>query len=171
MTAIFVFPLQPPIGATSFATSYRFADKRTRQLGCILKKTIVIAGLVPATHEHPIWCEPACGLTKGKRNLVPRDATIAVYMMSNRKHGTLYAGVTSMFIKRIFEHQEGAIEGFTRKYGLKRLVWYELHESMTAAIQREKTIKKYKREWKLNLIERENPNWDDLFPGILRSWF
>ncbi len=103
--------------------------------------------------------------------MVPRDAIIAVYMMSNRKHGTLYTGVTSMFIKRIFEHRDGVIEGLTEKYGLKRLVWYELHESMTAAIQREKTIKKYKREWKLNLIERENPNWDDLFPGILRSWF
>lgn len=103
--------------------------------------------------------------------MVPRDAVIAVYMMSNRKHGTLYTGVTSMLIKRIGEHRDGLIEGFTKTYGLKRLVWYERHETMTAAIQREKTIKKWKREWRVNLIERENPNWDDLFPAILRCWF
>jgi putative endonuclease len=91
--------------------------------------------------------------------------------MSNRKHGTIYIGVTSTFVARIFQHLEGAFDGFTKKYALKRLVWYELHETMTVAIQREKTIKKWKREWKINLIERENPNWDDLFPSILKTWF
>jgi putative endonuclease len=70
-------------------------------------------------------------------------------------------------IKRVLEHREGLIEGFTKKYGVHRLVWYEPHELMTEAIRREKTIKKYPREWKINLIERENPYWDDLFPGLV----
>ena len=99
--------------------------------------------------------------------MVPRDAFIAVYMMSNRKHGTIYIGVSSTFLSRVAQHREGLIEGFTKKYGLKRLVWYERHESMTMAIQREKSLKKYKREWKINLIERENPHWEDLFPRLI----
>jgi len=102
--------------------------------------------------------------------MVSRDkynVFIAVYMMASKRHGTLYTGVTSTLIKRIGEHCEGRIPGFTKKYGVKRLVWYEPHESMLAAIQREKTIKKYKREWKINLIERDNPNWDDLFPALV----
>jgi len=97
-----------------------------------------------------------------------RDAFIAVYMMSNRKHGTIYTGVSGELIGRVDQHREGRIEGFTKKYGLKRLVWFEQHESMLAAIQREKTLKKYKREWKINLIEHENPHWDDLFPSLVR---
>jgi putative endonuclease len=99
--------------------------------------------------------------------MVGRDAIIGVYMMSNKRHGTIYTGVSGQLISRICEHREGRIEGFTKKYGLKRLVWYEPHESMTAAIQRESTIKKYKREWKINLIERENPFWEDLFPALV----
>jgi putative endonuclease len=105
------------------------------------------------------------------RPMVSRDAVIAVYMMSNRKHGTLYTGVTSRFIGRIEEHRMGVVDGFTKKYGLKRLVWYELHETMLSAIRRETALKRYKRDWKINLIERENPHWTDLFPEILKSWF
>ncbi|HUJ04465.1 MAG TPA: GIY-YIG nuclease family protein [Rhizomicrobium sp.] len=102
--------------------------------------------------------------------MVSRDkfnVFIAVYIMASRRHGTLYTGVTSTLPKRVYQHREGLIPGFTKKYGVKRLVWYEPYESMTAAIQREKTIKKYKREWKINLIERDNPNWDDLFPVLI----
>jgi putative endonuclease len=99
--------------------------------------------------------------------MVPRHAFIAVYMMSNRKYGTLYVGVTSNLILRAWQHREGTIEGFTKKYGLKRLVWYENHDSMIAAIQREKSLKKYKRDWKINLIERENPHWSDLFMALV----
>ncbi len=102
--------------------------------------------------------------------MVARDTFnvfIAVYMMANRKHGTLYAGVTSRLPGRAYEHREGLIDGFTKRYDLHRLVWYEWHESMLAAIQREKTIKKYSRTWKINLIERGNPNWDDLFPALV----
>jgi putative endonuclease len=99
--------------------------------------------------------------------MVPRDAFIAAYMMSNRKHGTLYIGVTGNLLRRVSQHRDGTMEGFTKTYGLKRLVWYEHHESMVAAIQREKSLKKYPRDWKINLIERENPHWDDLFPALV----
>ena len=104
--------------------------------------------------------------------MVSRDTFnvfIAVYMMSNRRHGTLYTGVTSTLLNRVWQHKEEILPGFTKTYGLHRLVWYEPHESMIAAIQREKTIKKYKREWKINLIERENPHWDDLYPRLLST--
>jgi putative endonuclease len=99
--------------------------------------------------------------------MIPRHAFIAVYMVSNRKHGTLYIGVTSNLIRRAWQHSEGEIDGFTEKYGLKRLVWYEHYESMVAAIQREKSLKKYKRDWKINLIERDNPHWNDLYVTLI----
>ena len=99
--------------------------------------------------------------------MVPRDAFIGVYMMSNRKHGTLYIGVTSNLRQRVWQHREGQIDGFTKKYGLKRLVWYEQHENMTVAIQRENSLKKYERDWKINLIERENPHRNDLYAALL----
>jgi putative endonuclease len=88
----------------------------------------------------------------------------AVYMMASRKHGTLYLGVTSDLRNRVAQQREGLIPGFTQRYGVKRLVWYETHESITLAIHRETSLKRYKREWKINLIEQDNPNWDDLFP-------
>jgi putative endonuclease len=88
----------------------------------------------------------------------------AVYMMASRKHGTLYLGVTADLRNRVAQHREGLIPGFTQRYGVKRLVWFETHESITTAIQRETSLKRYKREWKINLIERDNPNWDNLFP-------
>ena len=99
--------------------------------------------------------------------MVGAEHLIAVYMMTNRRHGTLYTGVTSALIQRVSQHREGLIPGFTQKHGLKRLVWFEPHDSMTWAIHREKLIKKYKREWKINLIERDNPDWNDLFDGLL----
>lgn len=97
----------------------------------------------------------------------PFNVFIAVYMMANQRHGTLYVGVTSRLPGRVQEHREGLIEGFTKRYGLHRLVWYERHELITAAIQREKSLKRYSREWKVNLIERENPRWWDLYPGLV----
>jgi putative endonuclease len=90
----------------------------------------------------------------------------AVYMMASGQHGTLYVGVTSDLLRRAHQHREGLVEGFTKRYGVKRLVWFELHDSILTAIQREKSLKKYKREWKVNLIERENPKWDDLYPAF-----
>jgi putative endonuclease len=91
---------------------------------------------------------------------------IAAYIMTNQPHGTLYVGVTSDLPSRVLQHRDGAIEGFTKTHGLKRLVWFEPFELMTAAIQREKSLKRYLREWKINLIERENPRWEDLGPSI-----
>jgi putative endonuclease len=99
--------------------------------------------------------------------MVAADASIAVYMMSNHKNGTLYIGVTSQFLRRVSQHREGLRGGFTKTYGLTRLVWFTQHEDMRAAIHHEKRLKKYKREWKINLIERENPNWDDLWLGLV----
>jgi putative endonuclease len=92
--------------------------------------------------------------------------TTAVYMMASRRHGTIYVGVTGRFLHRIAEHREGLRAGFTSRYGVKRLVWYEMHDSILTAIPREKQLKKYKRDWKINLIERVNPYWEDLYPGF-----
>jgi putative endonuclease len=90
----------------------------------------------------------------------------AVYMMASGQHGTIYIGVTSELLKRVAQHRAGEIDGFTKRYGVKRLVWFELHHGIVTAIQREKSLKKYKREWKVSLIERENPKWADLFPSF-----
>ena len=102
--------------------------------------------------------------------MVSRDTFnvwIAVYMMASRKHGTIYIGVTSQLPGRACQHREGRGKGFTARYGVDRLVWYESHETIVGAIHREKQLKKYKREWKINLIERNNPDWADLFPTLM----
>ena len=90
----------------------------------------------------------------------------AVYILASKRNGTLYTGVTSDLVKRIWEHRNNLVEGFTKRYGVHRLVWYELHESMESAIQREKRLKKWKRVWKLALIESANPDWQDLYQTI-----
>jgi putative endonuclease len=86
-----------------------------------------------------------------------------VYIMTNRPNGTLYVGVTNDIGRRAYEHREGLIEGFTKRYGLKRLVWYEHHETITGAIQREKNMKHWPRAWKVRLILAANPTWEDLY--------
>jgi putative endonuclease len=98
--------------------------------------------------------------------MVGREPFIAVYILASRKHGTLYIGVTSELITRIVQHRDGEFDGFTKRYGVTRLVWYETYDLITAAIRREKQLKKYRREWKLNLIEAMNPGWHDLFPSL-----
>jgi putative endonuclease len=90
----------------------------------------------------------------------------AVYMLSSKRNGTLYVGVTSDLIKRVWEHKNNLVEGFTKQYNVHQLVWYELHESMESAIKREKRLKDWKRKWKMQLIEKTNPNWQDLYPMI-----
>ena len=100
--------------------------------------------------------------------MVTADSLIGCYMMANRMHGVIYTGVSSQLITRIGQHRAGAIDGFAKRYGLKRLVWYEFHDTIVAAIQREKTLKHWPRDWKANLIERTNPHWDDLFDGLVR---
>jgi putative endonuclease len=90
----------------------------------------------------------------------------AVYMMANHTNGTIYVGVTSDLPQRAWQHREGMAEGFTRRYGCKRLVWFELHATMEYAIAREKQIKGGSRAKKIALIEAENPEWRDLFFGL-----
>ena len=89
-----------------------------------------------------------------------------VYILASDKNGTLYVGVTSDLIKRIWEHKNDLAPGFTKRYRVHDLVWYELHDSMESAICREKAIKEWKRQWKLDLIEHGNPEWKDLYPDL-----
>ena len=89
-----------------------------------------------------------------------------VYILASGRHGTLYIGVTSNLLDRIHQHREGLIKGFTSRYGIHRLVHYEMAETMEAAITREKQLKKWNRDWKLRLIEATNLDWDDLAIGL-----
>ena len=91
------------------------------------------------------------------------------YILTNKNNTTLYIGVTSNLLKRTFEHKEKAIDGFTKKYNIDKLVYYEHYENIESAITREKQLKKWEREWKIELIEKENPNWDNLYEKILKS--
>jgi len=91
----------------------------------------------------------------------------AVYILASERNGALYIGVTSDLVKRIWEHRNGLVEGFTNRYSIHHLVWYELHGTMESAIQREKRLKGWKRSWKIHLIEKSNPSWEDLYPKII----
>ena len=90
-----------------------------------------------------------------------------VYMLASKRNGTLYIGVTSNLIKRIWEHKNNLVQGFTKQYNVHDLVWYEMHENMESAILREKMLKEWKRIWKLELIESSNPDWNDLYNTIV----
>lgn len=91
----------------------------------------------------------------------------AVYMLTNRPYGVLYTGVTNNLVRRIHEHRTDAVSGFSQRYRLHTLVWFDLAESPVAAIEREKQIKEWKRRWKIRLIEQSNPQWQDLYESIL----
>lgn len=90
-----------------------------------------------------------------------------VYILASKKNGTLYIGVTSNLIQRIWQHKNKQVAGFTEKYNVHLLVYYEQHETMESAIGREKQMKKWKRDWKISLIEKDNPQWRDLWEDIL----
>jgi putative endonuclease len=90
-----------------------------------------------------------------------------VYIITNQPNGVLYIGVTSDLIRRISEHRAGEIPGFSKRYDLKCLVYFERYEEIVAAIEREKALKKWERAWKVRLIVKDNPHWDDLYAGIL----
>ena len=94
------------------------------------------------------------------------ECTYYVYILASQLRGTLYIGVTNSQLFRIAQHREGKGGVFTRRYKVTRLVWFEEHGDVNEAIQREKTLKHWVRDWKINLIERDNPNWDDLFPTL-----
>ncbi len=92
----------------------------------------------------------------------PLSKTYYVYILASKRNGTLYIGVTNDLARRSWEHREEIVPGFTKKYGIKMLVYYEMFGDIDSAIHRETRLKKYKREWKLNLIEQRNPDWSDL---------
>jgi putative endonuclease len=91
----------------------------------------------------------------------------AVYIVASERNGTLYTGVTAHLLERIHQHREGLVEGFTKRYNVKQLVWFEFHADMPSAIAREKAIKEWKRAWKIELIEESNQLWRDLFEDIV----
>jgi putative endonuclease len=91
-----------------------------------------------------------------------------VYILASKPGGTLYVGVTNDLVRRIYEHREGLADGFTKRYDVKSLVYFEPHETITTALQREKNIKHWSREWKIDLIVGYNPDWRDLYEEIVR---
>ena len=95
-----------------------------------------------------------------------RERVYYVYILASRIGGTLYVGVTSDLVKRVYQHREKFAKGFTQRYAVDRLVYYEAFGEVSAAIQREKQMKRWNRAWKVQLIEEKNPNWDDLYPAI-----
>ena len=95
-----------------------------------------------------------------------REREPCVYLLSNGRFGTLYTGVTSNLIGRVLQHRDGTFDGFTKRHDIKQLMWFEMAETMEAAIAREKAMKKWRREYKCNLIERLNPEWNDLAVGL-----
>ena len=94
------------------------------------------------------------------------NRTSYVYILASSRNGTLYVGVTADLVKRVWEHKNKLIQGFSKKYGADKLVYFEQHENITEAIRREKRLKFWKRQWKIDLIEKDNPNWKDLYDDI-----
>ena len=94
------------------------------------------------------------------------DKQFYVYMLASKRNGTLYIGVSSNIVQRIWQHKNKMLEGFTKRYNVDRLVYYETHSNAESAITREKQMKKWRRDWKIRLIERENPDWKDLYDDI-----
>ncbi len=103
-------------------------------------------------------CEVGCGMSKDRKGFV--------YILASKPHGTLYVGVTSDLSRRVGEHRRGDVEGFTKEHGVKRLVYFEAHDGIIDAIAREKQLKRWKRLWKIRLIEEANPMWRDLTDQI-----
>ena len=89
-----------------------------------------------------------------------------VYLLASKKYGTLYFGVTNDLVRRTYEHRTKAADGFAARYGVDKLVWFEIYEDAATAIAREKELKKWRRDWKIRLIEEQNPEWIDLYPGV-----
>jgi len=102
-----------------------------------------------------------------RESSMTRKKLPCVYLLASKRNGTLYVGVTSDLVKRVWEHKDDLVEGFTSKYSVHLLVYYEMHEDMLGAITREKQIKKWNRSWKLKLIERDNPEWKDLWAEVI----
>ncbi len=123
---------------------------------------------VLASCRHAGLDKPALYLIRGHPEDSSMDRQPAVYILANKRNGTLYVGVTSDLIKRIWQHRNNVVQGFTKRYSVHQLVYYELHDTMESAITKEKTLKNWKRAWKLQLIESNNPNWQDLYGTIIQ---
>ena len=122
--------------------------------------------LVAAHPQIPSFRGAAEGREPGIHT--PQQRMYYVYLTASRKHGTLYLGVTNDLVRRIYEHKTKVVPRFTSRYNVVRLVWFECYDDPTSAIAREKVIKKWRRDWKIRLIEEENPDWLDLYPSIIR---
>jgi putative endonuclease len=110
---------------------------------------------------------PGRALRASPESITPAPAmSYYVYLLASKKHGTLYLGVTRDIVRRGHEHRTKAIDGFTSRYGVDKLVWFEIYDDAATAIAREKELKKWRRDWKIRLIEEQNPQWVDLYPGI-----
>jgi putative endonuclease len=125
----------------------------------------------PVFPRHPLVI-PACHFVIPAKAGIHDDGSVmekhpAVYILASKRNGTLYTGVTSDLVRRVWEHREGLGDGFTARYGVKRLVYFEAHEDMYTAITREKQIKEWRRRWKVELIEGMNPEWRDLWETIV----
>ena len=163
---------------TSHHHSHPGLDPGSMPLAIILTKTWIPAREPKWTshhHSHP-------GLDPGSmpsefdfifiehyQHCMSETKKAAVYILANKKNGTLYVGVTSDIIKRVWQHKNNFCPGFTYKYNIDRLVWYELHQNMDAAISREKALKNWKRQWKIEVIEEINPQWNDLYEQLVSS--
>jgi putative endonuclease len=108
-----------------------------------------------------LFRHPPCGNPRGMREREP-----CVYLLANGFNGALYVGVTSNLIGRIIQHRDGTFDGFTKRYGIKYLMWFDMTDTMESAFASEKRMKKWSRDWKKNLIERDNPEWRDLAVGL-----
>ncbi len=95
------------------------------------------------------------------------ETVLCIYILASRKNGTLYIGVTNNIIKRVYEHKNDFAKGFTQKYTIHTLVYYDIHQSMYEAIVREKQLKKWRRAWKIEIINKMNPEWKDLYDGLI----
>jgi putative endonuclease len=124
------------------------------------------AGIDPDVAAQSASIPPSCRRKPASIPKLRRSRYPCVYILASRPHGTLYVGVTSDLIQRVWQHKENLVDGFTRRYRVHDLVWFERHDSMLGAIARERAIKEWKRRWKIELIETENPLWRDLYPGL-----
>ena len=113
----------------------------------------------PRKRESICW-------NKSNNNSLSRMKSYYVYILTSKRRGTIYVGVTNNLAKRVFEHKEGLVEGFTKQHQVKFLVYYEETNNIESAVQREKRLKKWKRAWKIELIEKSNPNWEDLYLNL-----
>ena len=126
---------------------------------------IVVPAHFTPSFEHILYRHSRAGGNPDKKEKQMKQP--AVYILASQRNGTLYIGVTSNLIRRFWEHKNNFVEGFTNKYHIHYLVYYELHSNMQSAILREKQLKKWNREWKLKLLEEKNPTWKDLWNEVI----